>query len=85
MKLLKFTAPWCQPCKQLGPMLDHLLAEYPHLSVEEVDISKMAHTANQYAVKGVPTLILENGQRLNGMPTPQKLREFLDKSKDPTL
>lgn len=57
MKLLKFQASWCQPCKMLTATLKDL--ELP-FDVTEIDIDEDMDTAMKYGVRGVPTLILLN-------------------------
>ena len=60
--LMKFSASWCGPCKQLeSNMLD---ANLDGVIVEKLDVddSTARDTAQQYGVRSVPTLILlENG------------------------
>ena len=62
MKLYKFEAPWCQPCKQQKPMLDMLMLNIPTLHVIPVDISLEVNSdfaaANQ--VRTLTTYLLIN-------------------------
>jgi thioredoxin 1 len=55
MKLLKFYAEWCGPCRMLSKTMETL--SIPH-EVEEVDIDEDQETPAKYGVRGVPTLIL---------------------------
>ena len=64
-----FTAPsWCQPCKQLAPIMDQVAREVP---VRKVDVDNEPNIAQQYGVRSVPTIVLvENGnekERLVGV------------------
>ena len=68
-QLIYFTAPsWCQPCKQLAPIMDEVANEVP---VRKVDIDNEPTLAQQYGVRSVPTIVLvENGnekERLVGV------------------
>lgn len=54
--LVKFTAPWCGPCKALTPVLEKLAEENPGLVVLEVDIDVDAGLAEDYEVRSVPTM-----------------------------
>lgn len=55
MKLLKFYADWCQPCKMLTRTIDGMNLPFP---VEEVNIDTDVDTPMTYGVRGVPTIIL---------------------------
>lgn len=55
MKLLKFEASWCQPCKQLTQVLSGM--ELPW-TVAPIDIDENRDAAITYGIRGVPTMIL---------------------------
>lgn len=67
-QLLYFTASWCGPCRQLGPVMNEVTNEVP---VRKVDIDNEPTLAQQYGVRSVPTIVLvENGnekERLVGV------------------
>ncbi len=62
--LVDFWAEWCGPCKMIGPALEELAGELAgKLTVAKVNIDDNPVTPNNYAVRGIPTLILfKNGQ-----------------------
>ncbi len=57
--LVDFWAEWCGPCKMIGPALEELAGEFAgKLTVAKVDIDNNPMSPNQFAVRGIPTLIL---------------------------
>lgn len=76
MKILRFTASWCQPCKALAKNLEEAKLDIP---IEVVDIDVFEDVAIDHAIRSVPTLILKTDKgekRLVGVHTPQKIREW---------
>ena len=57
--LVDFWAEWCGPCQMVGPILDQLAAEYDgKLTIAKVNIDDNPMTPNEYAVRGIPTMLL---------------------------
>ena len=65
---LYFSAPWCEPCRMLGPIMERVNNTIP---VQKVNVDENSELAMEYNVRNVPTVVLlENGQevkRLIGM------------------
>lgn len=62
--LVDFWAEWCGPCKQIGPALEELSADYgERLTIAKINIDENPQTPGQYGVRGIPTLmIFRNGE-----------------------
>jgi putative thioredoxin len=80
--LVDFWAPWCGPCKTLGPMLEKLAGEFNGgFELAKVDVDKEQQLAGYFQIKSVPTVMLvKDGQIVDGFPgaLPEaQIREFL--------
>lgn len=57
--LVDFWAEWCGPCRMVAPILDDIAKEYEgKLTVAKVNIDENPSTPNDYAVRGIPTMML---------------------------
>ena len=60
MKTLKyFSATWCGPCKAFKPVMNEIASE-GHL-VEFIDVDKEENKAQNYGIRSVPTVVIEQG------------------------
>ena len=81
--LVDFWAEWCGPCKMIGPMLEELAGELKDkLTVAKVDIDSNPMSPTNYAVRGIPTLILfKDGKpaatQVGALPK-SKLKEWIN-------
>lgn len=58
IKILYFSAAWCGPCKQLGPIIDQIKTEQSDkVSIEKVDVDSNAELCMKYNVSSIPTLV----------------------------
>jgi thioredoxin 1 len=79
MRLLKFEASWCGPCKNLTKTMEGIEFPFP---VEVIDIDKNSEAAMEYGIRGVPHLILMDDnnniiKRIGGAVSKEKLIEEL--------
>lgn len=60
--LVDFGAPWCGPCRVLGPVIEELAAEYGDaVTVAEVNVDDNPQTAQAYGIASIPTVVLFHG------------------------
>ena len=82
--LVDFWAPWCAPCKTLGPILEKLETSYEgRFKLVKIDSDQEQQLAGAFGIRSIPTcILLINGQPVDGfqgaLPEGQ-VREFLDK------
>ena len=77
-KLLYFSAPWCGPCRMLGPTMEQAAQELP---VQKVLVDDEPDLATQYGIRNIPTIIKvdDNGveqKRIMGLQTLDQIKEF---------
>ena len=58
--LKDFYADWCGPCKTQDPILEDLEEEWGDVQFEKIDVDEEQDVANEYQVRSLPTLIVEN-------------------------
>ncbi len=56
--LVDFWAPWCAPCKMVGPVLEQIDSEREDLRVVKLNIDDNQQTAADFGVMSIPTMIL---------------------------
>ena len=82
--VVQFWAPWCGPCKQLGPILEKVVgANAGKVKMVRVNIDENAEIAQQMRVQSVPTVFgFVNGQPVDGFAGAQAestIKQFIDK------
>jgi len=64
-KILYFSAPWCLPCKQFGPVMEQMGQSIP---VQKINVDDQPDLATAYSVRNVPTVIIvKDGEIVNRM------------------
>ncbi|HAE75219.1 MAG TPA: thioredoxin [Alphaproteobacteria bacterium] len=83
--LVDFWAEWCQPCKQIAPLLDELAIEMKgKIKIVKINIDENPKTPLKYGVQGIPTLIIfKAGQATStkvGSVPKNQLSEWIESS-----
>ena len=77
---MHFTAEWCNPCKQMKPVIDKFISDNPDIEYILIDVDSQVGLVEEYEIKTVPTFISKvDGvihDRISGVASEFKLQSM---------
>lgn len=82
IKLMRFTAEWCSPCRALAPLIEEIKQEAPGVEFETIDVDENPELASSKGIRSIPVVIIEKDgietHRLTGLHTRERYLDAIN-------
>jgi thioredoxin 1 len=80
--LVDFWAPWCGPCRIIGPLIDELASQNPDIKIGKLNVDMNSQSTVKYGIVGIPALLFfKEGklvESLRGIQSKSALQKIID-------
>ena len=80
--VLDFWAPWCSPCRVLGPIIEDLAGKNEDVRVGKINIDSNSNSAATFGIRSIPTIIFfkdgEKVSQISGIKQLGELQKIVD-------
>lgn len=82
--IVKFSAPWCGPCRMLAGVIERIEKEQENVKFVDIDVDELEEIATEYAIMSIPVLLFFKGgfqvdKVVGGIPE-KTLREKIEEN-----
>lgn len=85
LTVVQFSAPWCGPCRMLGPIMNEIAEEHGEsetLKIGKVNVDENTNLAVKYGIRGVPSILfIKEGEvieRIVGMKAKHEIQDKIN-------